>query len=350
MKRIDNHTRLVLALLLPFLAWCLQSLLWEFVTPFATFFFYPAVFLSSWLGGRRGGLLATLVSLGLIGYFFVEPIHSFNVLDPNHVRLLLMFLLMGVTFALTLGRIQLAADRQRAADIRFRTLFEEAPLGVAVIDSLNGHIYEINPRFAEIVGRTREAMTRVDWMAITHPDDVQADLDQMARLNGGEISGFQMDKRYLKPDGAVVWVQMTIAPVSVAPGEARRHFCLIEDIGERRAAAQRQALADERLRLANDVADIGVWDWDLHNNRLEWDERMCLSLVRRYAGGTANGLFLRALAELGAPRRSGRRGSQSATGHRHNRPLGRHLPDCSPGWRTAHDPCRRHRRAQAGCR
>jgi PAS domain S-box-containing protein len=270
----DPRINFGLALLLPFLAWGLQTPLWEFVSPFATFFFYPAVFLSSWLGGRRGGLLATLISLALIGYFFVEPVHTFNVFGQNDRLQLLMFMLLGVTFALTLGHIEAAADRQRVTEVRLLTLFEQAPLGVAVIDSLNGHIYEINPRFAEMVGRSREEMTRIDWMAITHPDDVQGDLDQMARLNAGDISGFQMDKRYLKPDGTVVWIHMTIAPLTVAPGEARRHFCLVEDITERRAAEQRLALADERLRLANDVANIGVWDWDLQNNRLEWDERM----------------------------------------------------------------------------
>jgi K+-sensing histidine kinase KdpD len=113
MPHKDSRIKFGLALFLPFLAWGLQTLLWELVSPFATFFFYPAVFLSSWLGGRRGGLLATLISIVLIVYFFVEPIHSFNVLAPNHRLQLLMFLAMGATFALTLGQMQATAERQR---------------------------------------------------------------------------------------------------------------------------------------------------------------------------------------------------------------------------------------------
>jgi K+-sensing histidine kinase KdpD len=119
MPHKDPRINFGLALLLPFLAWGLQTLLWEFVSPFATFFFYPAVFLSSWLGGRRVGLLATLISLVLIGYFFVEPVHTFNVLGSNNRLQLGMFLVMGVTFALTLGQIQAAAEHQRAAHTRF---------------------------------------------------------------------------------------------------------------------------------------------------------------------------------------------------------------------------------------
>ena len=76
-------------------------------------------------------------------------------------------------------------------------------------------------------------MATIDWMEITHPDDVQEDLDNMARLNAGEIPGFQMNKRYLHPDGAVVWISMTIAPVTREPGQGPRHLCMIEDISER---------------------------------------------------------------------------------------------------------------------
>jgi len=57
-------------------------------------------------------------------------------------------------------------------------MFEESPLGVALIDSLNGQIHEVNPKFAEISGRTHEEMLTIDWMSITHPDDVQEVLDQ----------------------------------------------------------------------------------------------------------------------------------------------------------------------------
>ena len=132
-----------------------------------------------------------------------------------------------------------ALARMSRSETRLRTIFEQAPLGIALIDSLSGHIIEVNDRFATVVGRSREDMATIDWMAITHPDDVQEDLAQMARLNAGEIPGFQMNKRYLHPDGALVWVSMTIAPVTGEPGQGPRHLCMIEDITERVAAGQR---------------------------------------------------------------------------------------------------------------
>ena len=115
---------------------------------------------------------------------------------------------------------------------RFRTIFEESPIGVALIDSLNGHIYEVNPRFAEIAGRSLEEMATINWMSITHPDDVQEDLDNMAALNAGKINGFKMEKRYIRPDGSQIWINLTVAPIKVGDKSKPRHLSMIEDITE----------------------------------------------------------------------------------------------------------------------
>jgi PAS domain S-box-containing protein len=87
----------------------------------------------------------------------------------------------------------------RTSEEHFKTMFVQAPFGIALIDSLAGHIYEVNSRFAGIAGRSMEEMANIDWLQITHPDDVQADLENMALLNAGKINGFQMEKRYLHP-------------------------------------------------------------------------------------------------------------------------------------------------------
>ena len=134
----------------------------------------------------------------------------------------------------------------RESERRFRTMFEQAPLGVALIDSYTGRISEVNARFAEIAGRTREEMARIDWMSITHPEDVQADLDQMARLNAGQIPGFNMHKRYRHPDGSYVWINMTIAPLTELNPSPTRHLCMIEEITERKQA---------ELKLSNTLAE-----------------------------------------------------------------------------------------------
>ena len=114
---------------------------------------------------------------------------------------------------------------------RFRAMFEEAPLGVAQIDSRAGHIHMVNPRFAEVAGRTREEMARIDWMSITHPDDLQEELANMALLNAGEIPGFKMNKRYRRPDGSYEFLRFL--PPATEGGEVRALFRLLADGGLR---------------------------------------------------------------------------------------------------------------------
>jgi PAS domain S-box-containing protein len=152
----------------------------------------------------------------------VTPFHD------SYGESLLMEMSMDIT------NEQQSRKSQLQSEARFRTIFEESPLGVALIDSLNGHIYEVNVKFAEIAGRSLAEMASIDWMSITHPDDLQEDLDNMVALNSGKISGFTMEKRYVKPDASYVWINMTISPLKVENKNKPRHLCMIEDITEKK--------------------------------------------------------------------------------------------------------------------
>jgi len=122
----------------------------------------------------------------------------------------------------------------KESEQRFKTIFNSSPVGIATIDSLNGHIYDANPAYAHIAGRTIDELKAIDWMVMTHPDDIQEDLDNMALLNSGEISEFTMQKRYRHPNGQYVWINMTIAPIEVEDKSKPRHLCITEDISEQK--------------------------------------------------------------------------------------------------------------------
>lgn len=123
----------------------------------------------------------------------------------------------------------------RESEIRFRTIFEQSPFGIALVDSLTGRVQAVNQRFADITGRTLAELHTLDWMSITHPDDLQEDMDNMTRMNAGKISGFKMCKRYVRPDGTFVWIDMTIAPIRDKDQGHPHHLCMVEDITSRKA-------------------------------------------------------------------------------------------------------------------
>lgn len=119
---------------------------------------------------------------------------------------------------------------------RFRAVFEQAAVGIAVIDTPTGRYVDVNQRMCEINQRTREEMLRLTFMDVTHPADLQADLEQMEQLKAGSISSFHMEKRNVAPDGTLTWINLTVAPMW-RPGEPPlRHIAVVKDISERKLA------------------------------------------------------------------------------------------------------------------
>ena len=117
----------------------------------------------------------------------------------------------------------------RESEERFRELFTKSTTGIALVDPISRRVFQVNPRFAEIVGRTSEEMPGIDWISITHPDDVKESIDYVAQANSGQANG-SMNKRYFRPDGSIVWVKMTIVPLTARAGLGTLHLCTIEDV------------------------------------------------------------------------------------------------------------------------
>ena len=100
------------------------------------------------------------------------------------------------------------------ADLQsYRTTFEQAPIGLAHV-SLEGAWLRVNPRLCQFLGHSPDELLRLTFQDITHPDDLDADLGHLRRLLAGEIVGYQMEKRYVRRDAAVVWALLTVSHVA----------------------------------------------------------------------------------------------------------------------------------------
>ncbi len=156
---------------------------------------------------------------------------------PSHIwqQRFYLFSAALLLFLLLLAVLR-ASMKTATANDKFRTIFSQSPLGIAVIDSLTGQIYDANPAYVQITGRSVETLQNLTWMQITHPDDVQEDADNMAQMNAGETAGFIMQKRYIQPNGSIRWINMTIAPMHVEDTRKPRHLCMTEDISDRKVA------------------------------------------------------------------------------------------------------------------
>jgi len=157
-----------------------------------------------------------------------------------------------------------------SAEETLRATFDLAAVGIAHV-ALDGRFLRVNDKLCDILGQERHELLQRRFQELTHPDDLEADLGLLHRLLAGEIPTFNMEKRYLRKDGGLVWADLS---VSLARDEAGRPaYCIsiVVDITERKRAEEalpaseaRAHLADKRLAEAiTAIADgFAVWDKD----------------------------------------------------------------------------------------
>lgn len=125
-------------------------------------------------------------------------------------------------------------EELRNSENRFRILFEHAGVGVAQLDSHTGRFLQVNQKYCEIVGYTRDELEQLDFHVITHPEDLQKDLDNMERLIAGEIAEFTMEKRYYRKNGTLVWVILIVSPLWLPGEKPDTHIAVVHDITEQK--------------------------------------------------------------------------------------------------------------------
>jgi diguanylate cyclase (GGDEF)-like protein/PAS domain S-box-containing protein len=139
----------------------------------------------------------------------------------------------------------------------FRELFRTAPAGMVVGDP-SGAVLAVNPAFCAIVERDEAELLGRDFRAITHPDDIAADVSALSELASGARSEYAREKRYVRPDGSPVWVRLR-GTVAIDPEtDARVFVAHVVDISEHRRRDQALAEAEDRFRSAFDNAPIGM--------------------------------------------------------------------------------------------
>ena len=158
------------------------------------------------------------------------------------------------------ARIGTVLTQVAQSERKFRSIFEQSPLGILLYDEPSGRIVEMNERFTQIIGRSRAKLVLAGWKPFTHPDDLPAELDHLARMRAGETNGYQMEKRYLRPNGSVVWIHLTVATVTLAT-EHPLYLGLVEDITARKVAETALRYSEERYRAMVESQDDAVCRW-----------------------------------------------------------------------------------------
>lgn len=153
------------------------------------------------------------------------------------------------------GKAAEAAIEQSVA--RFRSCFDLPLVGMA-ITSPRTRFVEVNDRICQILGYCREELLQMDWAQITHPDDLQANLDTFQRLLAGELDGFTLDKRFIRKDGQTIQTRISVGSVRRTDGALDYTCVSVQDISERTRAEQALQASEARFRTLVDNAPSAI--------------------------------------------------------------------------------------------
>jgi PAS domain S-box-containing protein len=175
----------------------------------------------------------------------------------------------------------------RESEERFRATFEQAAVGISHV-SLDGYWLRVNNRLCEITGYGRDELLAMTFKDLTVPEDLEPDLRMVQQSVAGEIDGYHLEKRYIRKDGAIIWVNLTVSLVRDAGTNAPLYFIsVVEDISARKetetqllllAESSRvlyTSLVDERtLQAAADLLVPRLADWCVINLVAEADSEI----------------------------------------------------------------------------
>jgi len=158
--------------------------------------------------------------------------------------------------ALALERSELSRQL-RASEERFRSIFEQGSLGVALAD-LEGRLTTINPALAALLGYAPQELLGRKFPEITHPDDLANVQKHIAALRDGRLADCTLEERLLHRSGQGVWCSSNITLLHDAAGRPAQFLTMIQDIEDQKKAEEDRARLQQQLFQAQKMEALGT--------------------------------------------------------------------------------------------
>lgn len=149
----------------------------------------------------------------------------------------------------------------RENDERVRYTFEQAAVGLAHV-SLDGRYLRVNQKLCAIFGYTANELLSMSVQQILHPDEIVLENELIRSMLAGERANFSIEKRSIRKDGAIVWVNYTISLARGYTNQPKYFIAVVEDISQRKEAEQARRNSEARYRELFENSPISLWEQD----------------------------------------------------------------------------------------
>src|ERR687890_613301 len=164
-----------------------------------------------------------------------------------------------------------AQEALKESEERFRTAFEDSPIGVALV-GLNGRRFRVNHALCEMLGYSEEELLSKEYLEHIHPDDREISSKHRHKtLEKGEGS-YILERRYVHADGHTEWNLTSVSLIQDSQGNPSHLVCLHQDITERKEVETKLRKSEARLAEAQRIARLGSWEWDVKTGEVSWSD------------------------------------------------------------------------------
>lgn len=146
-------------------------------------------------------------------------------------------------------------DALRQSEERYQLSFLNTQLGICYVDT-QGRFMRVNPRFCEILGYEEAELLGLTIRDVTHPDDVGTNLRLLEEALGGARKTYSFEKRYIRKNGGISWVQLNATLLHDGEGRPESFFAVIDDITEQRAAQEALAASEQAIRALYEITSV----------------------------------------------------------------------------------------------
>jgi len=217
------------------------------------------------------------------------------------VKTLCMSAIFAILLIASIGLYRLFRSKQRLleeVEECFSATFEQAAVGMAHV-AIDGTWLRVNSKLCEIIGYSPDELMGLTFQKITHPEDLASDLESFRLILDGKIQTYSMDKRYIRKDGTLVWICLTVSLARDKEGFPKYFITVIKDISDRKQAENEldrhkehlEELIKERtielssaeeslrtseaqLKEAQQIAHIGHWELNFINETVTWSDEI----------------------------------------------------------------------------
>ncbi|WP_439114491.1 PAS domain S-box protein [Hydrogenophaga sp.] len=243
-----------------------------------------AAALAALYGGFGAGMVSTLLGTVIVNFLLVKPYFSLAFANPveafwlNLWHLLTQFVVVGAISLMQWQNHALreATERSRLSNQQLNDTFEHSATGMAH-SHLDGRWIRVNQTYCDLIGYTHDEVLRMHFRDFTHPDDLDLDVDFLARTLSGELTHYSFEKRYIHQQGHTVWVQLTLSLIRTAEGVPDYLIAVVQDISPRKMTEMALRTSEMLLRQAQTMAGMATWQADVakkHFNTLSGSHRL----------------------------------------------------------------------------